>query len=181
MIVLISGGIATGKTTTAAALAELYGGRHLRVRHVLAEILGVDVNDRRAMQNEGAALDRRTSGTWLRDYLLHAETEQALLVVDSLRTVPQTVSLLESVGSSRLAHLQAHESIRRKRYLSADDPVKRALSFDDALSHPTERAADDLATLATVVVETDELAPRQIARVIAQAVRLEQPPSATGV
>lgn len=172
MIVLISGAIATGKTATATELAEITQGLHIRVREALAEILGIDMRDRKALQQGGAELDHRTSGLWLRDYLAKLSIPGRTIVVDSLRTIPQTESILSFFDSCRLVHLCAHESTRRRRYGSADDLVKKTLSFDDAVSHPTEQRADDLIALASVVVETDEIGSREVARLIANQLGL---------
>lgn len=167
MIVLLSGGIAVGKTAVAEALAPLLEARLVRVREALTEVLGLRLDSRAELQRHGADLDARTAGRWLRDYLMEA-SEQEALVVDALRTRRQTLPVLDGLLDSRLVHLRAHETVRRTRYEQAarSDPVKAGASFDAAVAHPTEREADQLQALAHLTIETDEMTAEGIAGVI---------------
>lgn len=172
-LVLLSGAIATGKTAVAEELSRVLGADHVRVRQALVTVLGISLNDRVALQREGTDLDRRTRGRWLRDYLAeHYRDHNA--VVDSLRTMLQTLPVLESEAYSHLVYLEAHETTRRARYAlaAAADPVKASLDFDTAMRHPTEQAVVTLRQAAHLVVETDELSAAGVARIIVDELRL---------
>ena len=167
-VILLSGAIATGKTAVAEHLATAMSADHVRVRSALGAVLGIDVNDRVALQREGADLDRRTRGRWLRDYLAEHYPAGRDAVVDSLRTELQTLPVLETAVESRLVFLEAHESTRRVRYALAaqSDTVKASLDFDTAMRHPTEQRVAVLRPMAHLIVETDELDAVSVARTI---------------
>lgn len=166
-VLVIGGEIAAGKTSLATGLSEA-DCNLVRVRDALQSILGGAGWDRRRLQVEGADLDRRTAGRWLLDYLADVTANGGRWVVDAGRTRRQVEPILEHLPGSRLVFLRAHESIRRERYRSgqAEDPVKRSVSFDDAMAHPTEREAPTLAAMAHLVLDTDDLDRASVLRVV---------------
>lgn len=158
-LVLIGGQIGAGKTAVAVGVATATGGGLLRVRDVLENVLGSSSTDRRWLQIEGAALDRRTGGRWLLHYLDERCDEGARWVIDAARTRRQIEPILETRVGSRLVYLAASEMTRRQRFAlsSAADPVKRSMGFEEAMRHSTEREARTIAAMAHVVVETDDM------------------------
>jgi len=167
VIVLLSGEIAVGKTTIAADLATELGGIHLRVRQALAQIVGVPLDDREALQREGAELDARTRGRWLRNFVEETIAPCEAAVIDSLRTRRQTIPLL-GLPDSHLIHLTADLETRRRRYREAagTDALKARVPFERATAHETERLADALRDLAELVVPTEGLSVREVCDVI---------------
>ena len=163
-VILVSGEIATGKTAVAAALATRIDAHLVKVRQALGEVLGIEPRDRHTLQQQGADLDRRTNGRWLRDYLQEKFSPQEELVVDALRTRRQTQPVLEALVDSRLVFLEAHEETRRARYAeaAASDPVKASVDFETAMHHPTEIEVRNLRPMAHVVVATDDLDVAQV-------------------
>lgn len=131
----------------------------MRVREALSKVLAISVNDRNRLQQEGAALDRRTNGRWLAEFLLETQDVQQELVVDSVRTERQTIPILERVPGAFLAYLEASSETRRRRFdeSAAADPVKRSMAFAEAMSHPTEQEVTRLRGHANIIIETDDL------------------------
>lgn len=167
---LVSGGIAVGKTTVGRLLAVEYDGTVVRVRDALATVLGIAADDRQTLQIEGAALDKRTRGTWLVDFLDERIEPGSLVIVDALRTRRQTQPILDRVADSHLVHLLAHESTRRRRYAEAalKDQLKAGVPYDQAVSHETERSANEVQDLAELALPTDDLSPAATVKIIAQ-------------
>jgi cytidylate kinase len=161
--VLISGGIASGKTTVAQGLASTLDARLVRVRQALLDVLGLEKADRRTLQEEGSALDKRTNGRWLLDYLLQHSEFHDRMVVDSLRTQRQAIPVLEGVHSANLVFLDVTRSVREKRFASAavTDPVKASMGLAQALRHDTEIQVEELRPLAALVIESDDLSAEQ--------------------
>lgn len=172
---LVSGAIAVGKSEAAGLLARRLHGSVLQVRQALTIALGVDARDRATLQRLGADLDRRTNGTWLRDFIVEHATGGQTVVVDALRTRRQTVPILENDVDSRLIYLDAHEETRRRRYhlAAASDPIKAGVSFDVAMHHPTELEVANLRPMAHVIVETDDLTPHDVVEAIVRALALD--------
>ncbi|HZN13646.1 MAG TPA: hypothetical protein VFB78_05215 [Acidimicrobiales bacterium] len=164
-VVLIAGQIASGKTRLGAELARDGGAQLIVVRSAIQAIMGGAGWDRRRLQVEGAALDRRTNGRWLLEYVETSWEASGRLVVDAARTRRQVEPILDRHVGARLVFLEASEVTRRRRYAQAqaEDAVKRALSFDDAMAHVTESDALALAAMAHFVIETDDLDSTEVA------------------
>lgn len=172
---MISGGIASGKTTVAEGLAEAFGAQHVRVRQALIEVLDIRTADRRALQVDGAALDRRTNGRWLLEYLQHHAERYDRVVVDSVRTRRQTVPVLEGFSDARLVYLDVTKETQAHRFALAavSDPVKASMDLAKALSHSTEAEVERLRPLADLVVQSDDLTATETVDEIIRALRLK--------
>jgi hypothetical protein len=128
--------------------------------------------DRYELQRRGAELDARTAGRWLLDYLLEKSGTGGKWALDAARTRRQTEPILSTIVGSRLVYLEATEATRRSRYAlgQADDPVKRSTVFDHAMRHATESDAAALKSMASLVIETDDLSVAQITDEIVRAI-----------
>ena len=157
--VLIAGAIASGKSTVARGVADALAGEVVLVPRALAEVTGVSVGDRVALQLAGAELDRRTNGRWLAEFLEQRGEFYVTSVVDSVRTRRQAVPILTGFPLAVLVYLDARPETRRHRFDlgRATDPVKRSLSFVEAMRHQTEIEVVELRPMAHLVVETDHL------------------------
>ena len=174
VVVAMAGPIASGKSTVALGVAAELGGVVISVRQALLEILNLTDPTRATLQREGADLDRRTVGRWLSDYLTSsAEQTDCALVVDSLRTLRQTEPVLAHVPGAILVYLDASESVRRRRYIQSalTDPMKKRVSFGEAMDHPTERLAYRLASIADITIETDDQTSEETTAEVVQTVR----------
>ena len=174
-IVLISGAIASGKSTVAVGVADALAGEVVRVREALAEVTGVSVADRTALQVAGADLDRRTNGRWLVEFLERRLELCPTLVVDAIRTRPQVLPILRNFPLVLLVYLDARPETRWHRFElgSVTDPVKRSLSFAEAMRHWTEVNVVEVRPLANLVVETDGLTVAEVvAEILNDAARL---------
>lgn len=161
--ILLSGAIGAGKSTVARALAAPLSCEVVSVRYALAELIGVDPNDRASLQQRGAELDRRTNGRWLYEYLA-TRLESTSVVVDSLRTRRQAIPILERIGTSFLVYLDARPETRRHRFeLSArEDLAKRSLSLPEAMRHPTETEVVAVGPVSQLFIETDGLTVEEV-------------------
>lgn len=168
MILGLSGGIAVGKSTVAAEIARRCADVEVvSVRAVLRDVLELPDADRATLQREGAALDVASRGRWLAAYLSTVDQDQPdrVIVVDSFRTRLQYLAVADSLADVRLVHLRATEATRRSRYEASAgaDRLKKDVGWSTAVSHVTERQADELASDATLVVDTDTLSPGDVA------------------
>lgn len=166
MFVLVAGTIAVGKTAFAAELSQRLQIRHISVRAALLEVLGTASMTRAELQSQGADLDRRTAGRWLLNYVSEQSEDTPGIVIDSIRTRRQAQPLLNTLPNSVLVYLDAHPSTRRERYAAAapTDPLKAAVPFDEAMSHPTEHEVVNLMPLAHLTIETDDLTVAEVVR-----------------
>ena len=152
-VVLLSGPIASGKTTLCRLLALRCGFYVVSTRELLAPLTG----DRRTLQSAGAALDASTTGRWVRDGLVRLRvgvSAELTFVVDSVRTHDQVKWVRETFGASvKHIHLTASSGVLSARYLSRLE----GLSYEEVVSDPVERKVGLLASSADLVVDTESL------------------------
>src|ERR1700721_237472 len=113
-IVLLSGSVASGKTTLWQQLINRFPAEHIHVlktkgviRELALKKLGRELlSERRALQDFGEQLDRDTKAHWVRDALVslvnqHTSTEgSSIFVVDAVRILPQIRAIREAYGFS---------------------------------------------------------------------------------
>ena len=120
-VVLVSGPIASGKTTLCRLLAQRLGFCVLSTRELLAQ----GAPNRVALQAAGASLDESTGGRWVLDGLLQMQKlrpDSALFAVDAVRTLDQIRRVRYALGESVVhVHLTATREILSNRYESRDD------------------------------------------------------------
>ncbi len=166
-IVVVSGRVASGKSSLAKDLCSAFNGKRYSTHEMLVQRLGGNEPDRRTLQQEGERLDKRTGGSWVRDDLsrdIYGLEEFRLAVVDSVRILGQVEFLRESFGR-RVVHIHttAPESTIQKRYDKRRKDRKGELpSYSDVIEDPTEAQVESLAEHADLVIETDKCLARDV-------------------
>lgn len=155
LIAILSGPIASGKTTLAQEMAE-GGWLHLRTRELLEkEAASAGTMGRHALQGFGAALDMQTQGRWILEYLEAACQQGGSVVVDSVRTIEQVEAIRGAKAFRDAAILHIHLGARADtlecRYMSRGD----AEDYARAKRHPVEARVGDLSSVANLTVSTD--------------------------
>jgi predicted kinase len=169
VIILLAGRIAAGKSTLALELQALTDASIISTRQILAELSGISLTNRQDFQQFGAALDQRTAGKWLRDYVLSRGENSYLTIIDSVRTLKQAAAAIHDLNDARIIYVDASEATRRNRYISASltDPIKAGIDFDAAAAHTIEIEAVGLRPLASTIVTTDGKEPFEVAELLA--------------
>lgn len=166
-VVVLSGSVASGKTTLAAGLRDRYGARHLRTQDLLrarAAAAGLgDLKDRRALQHYGEELDARTGGRWVADDLgpiVSALPDRSVVVVDAIRRHEQLDALHEAFGR-RISHihLTAEGGVLADRYVARDSGIVELPDYGLVQNDPTERQVPGLADHADLSIATDRTSP----------------------
>lgn len=157
-VVLLSGPIATGKSTVAKALVARYGFHHFKTRELIAELKTVKA-ERRALQRAGDALDRQTNGQWIADAAgrkLQQLPEYCDVVIDSVRIEAQVVALRRAFGPRVVhIHLTAPDAELERRYLGRRRSVEELAQYADVRKNRTERSVAKLADIADILVDTE--------------------------
>jgi len=176
-IVLLSGSVASGKTSLWQLLIKTFPSEYIHVlktkdliRDLASKKLRRDLpSERRALQDFGDQLDKDTNGTWVRDALMtlvnsHVGTEPSpIFVVDAVRIERQIKAIREAYGYSvNHIHLKAPENELAARYKARSSDMQELKSFKDVIKNPTEAAVNELERSADVVVDTHACTPNDV-------------------
>ena len=173
-VVLLSGRIATGKTTLCEHLRQFDSVAFLKTKEVIRasalKRLGHAIEaERGALQNFGDRLDRETKGQWVRDELrrllarLGAGEPATTVVVDSVRILDQIKAIRESYGYAVLhIHLRASDAELARRYAKRRSELKEFKSYAELTKNDTEARVAELEKAADVVIDTELCRPRDV-------------------
>lgn len=166
-IVVVSGRVASGKSSLAKQLCQKFHGKRYGTHSMLVQRLGGGEPGRRKLQEEGERLDRRTKGSWVRDDLsreIYALEGYAFAVIDSARILGQVEYLRESFGRRVIhIHTTASEKTLRKRYDLRRKARKGELpSYADVIADPTEAQVESLADHADLLIDTDRCTSQDV-------------------
>jgi len=169
-IVLLSGTVASGKTTLWQQLKASFPNEHIHVlktKELIRELALGKMDrklpaERRALQNFGDLLDKETAGRWVQDALVslvnqHINTEPSpIFIVDAVRILAQIKAIREAYGFSvKHIHLKAPERELEERYKRRMSDMEELKTFKEVSKNPTEAAVHELEKSADIVVGLD--------------------------
>jgi adenylosuccinate synthase len=164
-IVLLSGHVASGKTTLVNNLASRYGFLAYKTVDFIRELKQTE-SERAALQAAGDALDSETAGKWVADVLaqrLSNAKEDSSAVIDSVRIRAQCDGVRRAFGPRVVhIHLVAPLDTLAARYGRRDGAIRELSSYDEVLANKTEAAVDDLVRIADVVIDTGTSTPEDV-------------------
>lgn len=166
-LLLLSGPMASGKTSVSVNLQERYGFVPISSGSFLRQKLTAQNHplDRHRLQELGDALDRDTDFSWLIDSVaipaIQSQPEAENWLLDAARK-PRQVELFRNrfLGAVRHVHILAPESVLLQRY--AERGLDHLAQYHAAILHPNEQSARSLAGLADKILDTDKLNPSEI-------------------
>ena len=166
MIVLLSGSVASGKSTLASLLSERFGFEVVKTWQLLKTVKPDVPQDRESLQALGEELDKKTGGQWVveeLDKVVRTKTE-ALIVVDAVRIQGQIDFVRRGFGASvKHIHLEAPNETLAKRYKTrTGKQIKEFDSYEEVLKNETEREVPKLADTADIVVDTNRNTPEDV-------------------
>ena len=161
-IILLSGSVASGKTTLACKLAERFGMDLFRTRIWLeSEPNYAKREGRTDLQREGDRLDLETDGTWVLKGLdrdLRRQGTPRSVVVDSVRIEKQIDAIREAYGAAVThIHMTAPLSVLAERFgeRQRESANSDSMSYEDVRNNNTEFRVDKLRDIADVVINSD--------------------------
>src|SRR5712691_9676333 len=177
-VVLLSGPIASGKTTLARELRQFASAEDISTSGLIAASL-----DREADRGELRALGQNANfqgSDWLVRAVRQAgdrSQERQIIVVDAIRTLEQLVGLRKAAaGTWRIlhVHLAGDAKLLARRHEGRRDDGS---AWDQAMRAPTEAAVQALEAEADVVIDTTRGTPTDVAARVGARLGSARPPS----
>jgi adenylosuccinate synthase len=154
--------VAVGKTAFGDALLSSFNVRRVSTRNYIIDRLGTP-NERGALQAAGTQLDTEAGGAWVADAVAAASAgceEGTLLLVDSVRIVPQVTELRARYGQGLFhVHLRASDEELSRRYLARRSAIREFATYAEVKASVTEAAVGALAEAADIVLDADNSGP----------------------
>jgi adenylosuccinate synthase len=167
-LVVISGGIASGKSSLSKAFEKELNFRVIRTSDLILERLPGTPKDRQSMQRAGNRLDRQTSQAWIANDMARMMREEQdddrLFVLDGVRKRKQMENIQQSIGHRyvRHIHLHASESTQRKRYENSRRDKDEGLAFEEAINDASEKDVRRLVPVADIVIDIERYTQRDV-------------------
>ena len=172
-IIVLSGPVASGKSTLGDTLVDRYRFHRIKTRELIRSHQRTDL-EREALQLGGDALDRKTQGRWVADALGREVLKlppDATVLVDSVRIEKQVKAIRQAFGSAVThVHLTASLDELARRYKKRPKHLRELASYKEVRANPTERDVDKLKEIADVVVDTQTSTAEEV--VVRVAARL---------
>ena len=171
VLIVLSGPIASGKSSLCEEARRRLGARTLRTRKLLEAHFGQSLS-RSELQAKGDDLDQSTGGAWVCDALKDQvkQLDSDVIILDSVRTLNQLEALTNEFSTSlafRHVHLHAPSFVRERRYDERRARTFDETSFEKASANQTEVDTAKLAAVSgAVVIRTEKI---DAAGVFAQA------------
>ena len=170
IVLILSGQIASGKSTLANKLAEKYGFTVLSTRDALITKANREHGDRKVkergfLQKYGEELDKSTAGTWVCDYYQSEIRTNDFVVIESARILPQIHALRKAYDISVVhIHLTASDNTLMERYIHREESdegnnktrTEIEKKYIDYKRNSTEQKVEELKSAADLVVSVDK-------------------------
>lgn len=160
LVLVLTGPIASGKTTLSNELVRSFGFHVFKTNKHLRHLAEGELEDTRgALQKFGETLDRQTQGAWVRDGLVRFVENlpaNAMIVVDSVRIAEQIEAIRAAFGLWVLhIHLTAPLEVLESRFKRRKKKrFKEGSSYEEVKRDPTETKVEELARVADIVIDT---------------------------
>ncbi|WP_077747453.1 AAA family ATPase [Pseudomonas sp. FSL W5-0299] len=170
-LLLLSGPMASGKTSVSAVLQEHFGFFSISSSSFLrAQLVGQgEVPDRHKLQELGDSLDKSTDFSWVIDSVarpaINARPDVDNWLLDAVRKSRQLeIFKLHYAGAVMHIHIDAPESVLQQRY--AERGLNHLAEYQANVRHPNELSARSLGSIADKVFDTGTLTVLEVARQI---------------
>lgn len=155
-VVLLSGPIASGKTSLARNLSELLSFEIISTSEYLSNLFGT--KDRKTLQRLGKELGDATNGDWTYSLVsekIRLESGNSRIVVDSVRTLNQIHRIKEGLGEGvACVYLYADPDVLEFRYNKREGGL--SVPYAVAKFDPVEASIDLVKGESDVLIDSSE-------------------------
>jgi adenylate kinase family enzyme len=177
-IVLLSGPIASGKTTLAEELIRRHDFERVKSSDHLRSICEQPAYEvsRAALQDMGDRLDQETDYGWLVEDVakpqIAARPQRVRWLIDSVRKERQIFHFRSSFGDDVChVHVSAPEEVLRERFewrIASGEHHEGPTSYEQGIAHPNEISARALENVADLRIDLSQVDPAEAAERIVE-------------
>lgn len=167
-LVVISGGMASGKSILADRLRVEFGCRVVKTSEIIQSHQSRRAKrNRRSLQRKGNELDRKTNFGWIADHVareIRPGDGDSPVVVEGVRKPQQIDRILGRIGHRhvRHVHLSVDPLTQRERFKSSKRAKDAELPFEAAINDASERDVAKLGAKADIVIPTERHTPADV-------------------
>ena len=160
-LVVISGGLASGKSVLAERLHAEFGCRVVNTSEIIRSHQSNRAKGNRlSLQRKGNELDRKTDFGWIADHVareIRPGGSDSPVVLEGVRKPRQIDRILTRIGHRhvRHVHLSVDLATQKKRFESSNRKKDVGLQFEAAINDASEREVATLAAKADIVIPTE--------------------------
>ena len=160
-LIVISGGMASGKSVLARRLSEEFKCRVVKTSDIIRRRQSPQAKgDRRSLQRKGNELDRKTDYGWIVDEVarqIRPGDGDSPVVLEGVRKPQQIDRILNRIGHRyvRHVHLSVDLTTQKERFEASNRAKDAGLAFKDAINDASEREVAKLADKADIVITTE--------------------------
>ena len=167
-LIVISGGLASGKSHLADRLREVYSCSVVSTSDIIRRQLSPRAKgDRPSLQRAGNKLDRETDHAWIATEVAKVIREgpnDAPVVLEGVRKAQQISQILRGIGHRYVkhVHLSVDPELQKQRFEAAARQRDSGVSFERAIADPSEREVPKLEPMADIVIDTKRHTPEDV-------------------
>lgn len=160
-LIVISGGLVSGKSVLAQRLKSEFGCRVVKTSDIILRRQSRRAKgNRRSLQLKGNELDRMTDYGWIADEIareIRPGNGDLPVVLEGVRKPQQVDRILSRIGHRyvRHLHLSVDAATQMARFQESNRAIDCGLSFKEAINDASEREVAKLAKKADMVIQTE--------------------------
>ncbi len=170
LILVLSGPIASGKSSLCQDLIDRFGFIQFKTNELLKRLASGKIeSEREALQKFGDNLDKKTKGSWVRDGLMNSIESmpsdiESMFVVDSVRIEEQIEAMRTAFGYAVVHfHLTAPLEVLTARFNQRKKKsFREASSYEQVQKNATEKNTGKLEKIADVVIDTNRCSQEDV-------------------
>lgn len=158
-LIVISGGMASGKTVLANRLRADHGCRVIKTSDLIREQMSKIGGDRASLQRAGNRLDQKTGCAWIAIKIaeeIHSNHDEIPIVLEGVRKPKQMAEIQSAIGhrNVRHVHLSVDCATQKERFENSKRHKDMGLCYEEVINDPSERQVDKLKHQADMVIDT---------------------------
>ncbi len=166
-LIVISGGLASGKSSLAKQLEKQIGCKVVKTSELIRNLLPKTKNDRSSLQRAGNRLDRETNQSWIAKEIARKIRDQSNalpMVLEGIRKPQQIVEIQNAIGHRHVVqvHLAVDKETQRQRYETSKRRKDSGIDFEKAIGDSSERQVQKLEQYADIVIDTQRHTERDV-------------------